>query len=202
LFTTHWYFTGGATNNGGVVMQWFARLFLPTVPLAESFDRIISLAQESEPGAKGLLFVPYLNGERAPVWDAAATGQFAGIRSLHGVCDFARAVIEGVLLNMFDIFQSLPNSGEVEAIYGNGGFLNNAFTAQLLADVCGRRVLLQKDTDSSAMGAVYMGMLAVGWLKNILDVKQFIATDETFMPDAANHILYKAVFDRYLELKK
>ncbi len=202
LFTANWYFTGGATNNGGVVMQWFARLFLPTTPVDESFDAIIALAQNSEPGAKGLLFVPYLNGERAPVWDAAATGQFAGIRSLHGICDFARAVVEGLLLNMFDIFQSLPNCGVVDAIYANGGFLNNAFTAQLLADVTGRRVLLQRDTDSSAMGAVYEGMLAVGWLNDILDVKQFIAADEEFMPDAANHAVYKAVFERYVGLGK
>ena len=202
LFTKHWYFTGGATNNGGVIMQWFAQLFLPSVKPDESFDKIIILAKSSEAGAKGLLFVPYLNGERAPVWDASATGQFAGIKNMHTLSDFARAVIEGVLLNMFDIFQSLPNRDKVNTIYANGGFFNNPFIAQLLADITGRKVLLQKDSDSSAMGAVYEGMLAVGWLKDIPEVKQFITTDDTFLPDEKLHGVYKEVFGKYVGLRK
>jgi len=202
MFTANWYFTGGATNNGGIIMQWFAQLFLPGIKSEDSFDKIISLAQASDAGAKGLLFVPYLNGERAPVWDASATGQFNGIKSLHTINDFARAVIEGVLLNMFDIFQSLPNRDAVDTIYANGGFFNNPYMAQLLADITGRNVLLQNDTDSSAMGAIYEGMLAVGWLKDILEVKRFITTDEKIVPNPQNHDAYKVVFERYEALKK
>jgi gluconokinase len=202
LFTKGWYFTGGATNNGGVIMEWFAQLFLPDIKKEESFDKIINLAKSSDTGAKGLLFVPYLNGERAPVWDASATGQFAGIKSIHTLGDFARAVIEGVLLNMFDIFQSLPNRDKVDTIYANGGFFNNPFMAQLLADITGRKVLLQKDSDSSAIGAVYEGMLAVGWLKDMAEVKQFVTTDDTFTPDEKQHGVYKDVFGRYVGLRK
>ena len=103
---------------------------------------------------------------------------------------------------MFDIFQSLPNRDKVNTIYANGGFFNNPFMAQLLADITGRKVLLQKDSDSSAMGAVYEGMLAVGWLKDIPEVKQFITTDDTFLPDEKLHGVYKEVFGKYVGLRK
>lgn len=196
-FLPGWYFTGGATNNGGSVLPWFANLFLQGTPQEESFDKIIALAQSSPAGAKGILFVPYLNGERAPVWDAAATARLTGIKSSHQLADYARAAAEGVLLNMYNIFQSLPNWDEVDTIYANGGFFNSPFAAQLLANITGRKVLLQKDADTSAMGAAYVGMLALGWLKEVAEVKQFIATSETYLPEPAIHEIYKEVFERY-----
>jgi gluconokinase len=202
LFVNDWYFTGGATNNGGSLMPWFAGVFLPGLDGTQSFEKAIELANASQPGAKGLLFVPYLHGERAPVWDADAVGQFYGIKSIHGTADFARAVIEGVLLNIAEIFALLPSTGHVDTIYANGGFFSDPFMAQLLADITGKKVLLQKDADSSAMGAIFIGMLATGRLKNIEEVKQFITTDETYLPDAGRNKIYQGVFGRYKALGK
>jgi gluconokinase len=118
------------------------------------------------------------------------------------VCDFARACVEGVLLNIMEIFRLLPNESRVDTIYANGGFFNNPFMAQMLADITGRKVLLQKDADSSAMGAVYMGMLAMGWLKAMEDVKQFITADETYLLDGERHKVYEGVFERYVGVRR
>ena len=202
VFQPNWYLTGGATNNGGNVVQWFAKIFLPNVKEEDCYATIIKMASQPEAGAKGLLFVPYLYGERSPVWDADATGQFTGIKNMHSANDFARAVIEGILLNLWEIFQTLPNRNEAKTIYANGGFFNNPFMAQLLADISGRKVLLQKDADSSAMGAVYVGMLAQGWIKDIAEVKKFITADTTFEPNENALEVYKEVFGRYVEARK
>ncbi len=199
ILTDSWYFTGGPTNNGGAVLQWFAKTFLPGIKDDEVYEKIIGLAKASGPGAKGLLFIPYLNGERAPVWDGNATGSFTGIKNSHAINDFARAVIEGILLNLREIYNYLPAHGSTGAIYANGGFFNNAFMAQLLADIFGVKVLLQKDADSSCMGAVYVGMLAKGWITDIMEVRKFIVTDEVFTPDDKKHAAYKEVFEKYLE---
>lgn len=201
VFLKNWFLTGGATNNGGNVVQWFARIFLPGVKDEDCYTIVIALAQRSEAGAKGLLFRPYLHGERSPVWDADATGQFTGIKSMHTINDFARAVLEGILLNIMEIFQTLPNRNTVEHIYANGGFFNSPFTAQLLADISGKKVLTQKEADSSAMGAVYIGMLAQGWIKDITEVKKFTTTDEVFVPDEKMHGVYKEVYKKYSNIQ-
>lgn len=199
LLTDGWYFSGGPTNNGGVVLQWFGSVFLHNVLFDELYDTIISLAKGSVPGAHGLLFIPYINGERAPVWNSGVTGSFSGIKNMHTIHDFARAAIEGILLNLREVYDYLPNHQTTKAIYANGGFFNSPFMAQLLADMFGVKVLIQKDADSSCMGAVYVGMLAKGWLKRIEDVKGLIATDEEYAPREEEHEIYKGVLERYLE---
>ncbi len=202
LLQDDWYLNGGATNNGGNAVQWFAKIFLPGTKDEECYEKIVSLAKQSEAGAKGLLFVPYLYGERAPVWDADATGQFTGIKNIHSVNDFARAVLEGVLLNVYEIFQSLPNQATADTVYANGGFFNNDFMAQLLADIFGIKVLLQKDADSSVMGAVYLGMLYKGWIKDIKEIKQFITADKIFTAAEGSNKLYNSIFENYISLRK
>lgn len=199
LLTDGWYFSGGPTNNGGTVLQWFGSVFLHTVPVSELYDTIITLAKSSVPGAHGLLFIPYINGERAPVWNSGVTGSFSGIKNTHTINDFARAAIEGILLNLREIYDYLPNHQTTKAIYANGGFFNSPFMAQLLADMFGVKVLIQKDADSSCMGAVYVGMLAKGWLKRIEEVKGLITTDEEYLPREEEHEVYKGVLKKYLE---
>jgi len=180
VFLQDWFLTGGATNNGGNVINWFAKIFLPGVKDEDCYATTIAMAQQSTKGARGLKFVPYINGERSPVWDADATGSFTGIKSSHTVNDFARAVIEGILMNILEIFNTLPNCNEVNTIYANGGFFNSPFMAQLLADISGKKVLTQKDADGSAMGAVYICMLAHEWIRDVTEVKQFVGTDECY----------------------
>ncbi|HVX50137.1 MAG TPA: gluconokinase [Chitinophagaceae bacterium] len=198
-FLPGWYLIGGATNNGGNVVQWFPKIFAPGAAGEDSFGAMVALAQQSPAGANGLLFVPYLYGERSPVWDAGATAQFTGLSAARTVHDFARAVLEGVLLNIWEIFQTLPNKTQADTIYANGGFFSNAFTAQMLADISGKKVLLQEDADSSAMGAVYLGMLFNGWIKDIMEVKKFTCADTTFLPQPKTHEIYRTVVERYLK---
>jgi gluconokinase len=192
------YLTGGATNNGGNVVQWFPQIFACNSKQEDDYNAVAKMAEQSTAGANGLLFVPYLHGERSPVWDADATASLTGLKSAHTINDVARAVVEGILLNIWEIFKTLPGTDEVDTIYANGGFFSNPFMAQMLADIGKKRVLLQEDADSSAMGAIYLGMLALGWIKDIRDVKKFIVADTAFLPREDGHLVYEKVFARYM----
>src|SRR5690606_30443783 len=95
MITPDWYVTGGAINNGGLLLNWFNDHFgNGTTPqeLSEEIAASIPLAATVEPGADGLIFLPYLTGERAPHWDANAKGVCFGIRLHHGKAHFVRAI--------------------------------------------------------------------------------------------------------------
>ena len=88
------------------------------------------------PGCEGLIFLPYLQGERAPVWDADARGVFFGVRSVHDHRHFTRACLEGVSYSLFQIGDSLAETiGPIEHIYASGGFTRSDVWLQLVADV-------------------------------------------------------------------
>ena len=127
ILTPGLYIMGGATNNGGNAVQWYAGL------AGKTLDQLADLAGQAPAGCEGLIFLPYLLGERAPVWDASASGVFFGIRSLHGQAHFARAVLEGVSYGLRQIGASLEETvGPLEQIYASGGFTGNDPPAGLI----------------------------------------------------------------------
>ena len=140
---------GGATNNGGKVIEWLYDL------LGAHFDDIgdmISAAVEAPDS--GLTFVPYLNGERAPVWDALATASFSGLRGSHGPADLARAVLLGVTDNIIEILRQVEEATcPAEVVYASGGFTRSAAWVRLLAERSGRKVEIAHTPQASAYGA-------------------------------------------------
>ncbi|MDY7040044.1 MAG: FGGY family carbohydrate kinase, partial [Chloroflexota bacterium] len=90
------YFTGGPTQAGGGALHWLARGFYPEMGDEPDFAQLETDAGSVEPGAGGLIFLPYLSGERAPIWDDAARAAFVGLAAHHARAYCARAVYEGV----------------------------------------------------------------------------------------------------------
>jgi gluconokinase len=102
-FTHDRWLVGGATNNGGVILQWLRdKLFLDS-----TYEDLIQLAETVPPGAEGLLFHPYLLGERSPLWRSEARGSFFGLSINHTKAHLVRAVLEGIGLNLHLIFEAL-----------------------------------------------------------------------------------------------
>jgi len=89
ILTDEIYINGGPTNNGGNVLQWLANIFYEN-DSAENLQKIISLAANENSNAGELIFLPYLYGERAPVWNAHARGIFFGLSALHGKSSFGK----------------------------------------------------------------------------------------------------------------
>ena len=149
------YVVGGATNNGGQVLEYWQEL------LAAHFDDVgtfvaaaLDVTDDDRPQ-----FVPYLHGERAPIWDAAATARLEGLRAHHGPAEIAAAVLHGVTDNIVAIVRQLEEAvGPATRIQVTGGITKSPEWLALLAEKCGREVVETERPRATAYGAALVAM--------------------------------------------
>lgn len=196
------YICGGATNNGGNAVQWYADLVLGHGGWdAAALDRLVAGAEGVPAGCEGLIFLPYLLGERAPIWDADAKGVFFGIRAIHGQAHFTRALLEGISYGLRQIGASLEETiGPIGEIYASGGFTRNVFWLQLMADVFLKKVHVTAQADASAIGAAMLGWHALGVFSSLEAAASLAKVEATYEPDAARHDLYQRNYLLFVEL--
>jgi xylulokinase len=155
-----WHCMGVSLNAGGS-MSWFREVFCSSGQArAPTFDELVAEAAQSPAGARGLLFLPYLNGERCPHPDPIARGAFVGLRACHGHGDMARAVMEGVvhaLADMHALMKPLGIDGRV--VKASGGGARSPLWRQLQADIFGCDVVT---TEGAAEGAAFGAALVAG----------------------------------------
>ncbi|HTR28036.1 MAG TPA: gluconokinase [Puia sp.] len=185
------YACGGATNNGGNVLKWLFEKIFSAGDGEEEWQRRVNEADTVTPGSEGLIFLPYLQGERAPVWDADASGVFFGVRSGHDHRHFTRACLEGVSFALCQIGSSL---NPIAHIVATGGFTRSTVWLQMIADVFDKPVHLTGTADASAVGAAIMGLYALGLIDDLDAVKDLVHVVKTFKPDAARHAAYQQNF--------
>ncbi|MHA4809889.1 gluconokinase [Flavitalea flava] len=207
ILTDKLYVSGGATNNGGNIVQWFIENFSSRKPGdSGTFTEMIAEAETVVPGSEGLIFLPYLHGERAPVWNADAKGVFFGIRAGHENRHFMRAVLEGISYSLFQIGVSLEETiGPISEIYASGGFTRSKAWLQLVADLFMKKVKVTNVADASAIGAAILGFYALGMIDGPEDAAGMIRLQETFEPDPERHMIYQqnfAVFQTLYERLK
>ncbi len=185
---TPYYVVGGPTNNGGNVLEWLCHQFAPGLSAAD----VLAEAATAPPGSDGLLFYPYLHGERAPLWDAHVRGSFVGIDARHKRGHFLRAALEGVLLNLMQIDKQLAQlCGPTQVIHANGGFAQSAFWVQMLADIAGVPVKLNASNESAGIGAVLLAETADTSTPTSLEtLASRVPFGQTFQPDPATHAVY------------
>ncbi len=196
------FVTGGATNNGGYVLQWYARNFMQRELVSEEdYDWFVKEAHKVPAGAEGLIFLPYLQGERAPVWDAEARGVFFGLNALHREQNMMRAVIEGVSFALYHVFQSLEeSSGHIGTICASGGFVQSPLWVQMLADIFNRRIVVTNIADASSIGAALLGFYAVSVIRSWDEVKRRIPEGKIYYPMTMEHAIYMKYFEIYRNL--
>ena len=192
LLTDKLYIHGGGINNGGIVLQWFVQTFLQKEFSSEKdYEWFFEEISQVAPGADGLIFLPYILGERAPVWDADAKGVFMGIRSTHTLKHFMRAVIEGVCFSLLQLLNTMEEKTIIDMIYVTGGVTQSPLWLQMLADILNKKIRVVKSADASAMGVVYLGMYAKGFIKDWNEIKKFALAETEFNPDNNQNTLYK-----------
>ena len=186
------YVLGGAVNNGGNVLAYLSGLFYEH---PDHFYRDLSKnLLESEPGAKGITFIPYLYGERAPYYDGHLSAGFVGITPRAGKKQFIRAAVEGIFYNLKEVLTELERlHGKVRLLKASGGVFENNEMASVLAGVMGREVQRVEASSSSALGAVRLGVEAIR-----LNSKKKI---EVFLP-GEEVLQYEMNFKRYQKITK
>jgi xylulokinase len=163
------------------------------------FELMNEAVEKSPPGANGVIFLPYLLGERSPRWNPRAKGAWIGLKLETRREDILRSVLEGVSLNLeiiLAIMRKFVSIGEITLI---GGGAKGKLWRQMLADVFGIPVLVPHYLEeATSMGAAIIGGVGVGSFKDFGAVKQFITIDETVTPRAdvsATYQALKPVFD-------
>jgi gluconokinase len=195
------FVNGGPINNGGIVLQWFLQTFLQKQSVAEDdFELLFKEAAEIKEGADGLIFLPYILGERAPVWDADARGVFIGIRSNHTIKHFMRAVIEGVCFALLQVLKMIEEKSEIKVLYATGGFTQSPLWLQMLADILNKEIRVINNVDASATGAVYMGMKAAGFINDWEEIGKFSLTEKKIVPDRDKQKAYQKYFGIFSHL--
>ncbi|QNL48340.1 gluconokinase [Olivibacter sp. SDN3] len=199
---------GGAVNNGGNILQWFQNGFISDneQPLNITIPLLTAEASTISAGSEGLIFLPYLAGERAPYWDAKAKGVFFGIQMHHRKAHFIRAIMEGIIFGMYSIGKALEETvGAIDLLLASGGFARSGVWIQMLSDIFNKKVCVKRTVESSAMGAAIVGMEALRLIDGfkLWDESDFPIAE--FYPDQDRHRIYMEnfiVFERlYIKLK-
>ena len=148
---------GGAISNGGIIARWI----LDLVGFSDDAE-FAKLAERVPAGAEGLVMIPMLLAERAPLWDPTLHGSLLGLRRFHGRAHLARAAMEGVALQMAVIAESLTEFGPLTSIRATGGVFRSELWATVLAAVLDLPLHVISGAGGSALGAAALGVLGLG----------------------------------------
>ncbi len=194
------YFPLGAMQAAGGALDWLARL-LRGEATGRLYDELSTAAAAVSPGAEGLLFLPYLMGERSPYWDPGARGAFIGLTMLHGRPHVARAVLEGVALNLRLILDALQSQGlRIPALRLIGGGARMPLWRQILADVLGLPILLPDLlAEATSLGAAIAGGVGVGLYPDFSVAQQFIRVHAAEQPEPTRHAQYNEILPAFQE---
>lgn len=194
-----WHCMGVSLNAGGA-MGWYRDTLCPDAP---SFDALAAEAAESPAGARGLLFLPYLNGERCPHPDPSARGAFVGLTARHRRADLTRALMEGVVHAFADMHALMRPMGiDGRVIKASGGGARSALWRQIQADMFGCDVVTTEGAaEGAAFGAALVAGLAVGvWpdaataAQSCRDLTREWPDPQTAAVHARAHAIYRGLY--------
>jgi gluconokinase len=175
---------GGALGNGGSVLDWVGR----TVAGGADLGDLLDAAAAVTPGADGLVVLPFLAPERAPLWEPDRTGAVLGLRPHHGPAHVARAAVEGVGLQIGALARRVQAATELREVRASGGALRHPLWRQVLAAGLRRPVRVVGDVTGTALGAAALGWCAVGGAADLEAARADLVGAgegiEVVMPDA------------------
>ncbi|MEO7330505.1 MAG: FGGY-family carbohydrate kinase, partial [Minicystis sp.] len=169
------YYAMGVMLSAGGALRWYRDVLGDGERLAaelrrvEAYEIIGDTASTARPGAGGVIFLPYLMGERTPHNDAQARGAFIGLTARTTKADVSRAVLEGIsfgLADSLDLIRAV-HPGGVDEIRLTGGGAKSPFWRQLLADVFDAPVAITTSTEGPAFGAALLGGVAAGLFSSV-----------------------------------
>lgn len=154
-----WHFMGVMLSAAGS-LRWHRDTFAPGM----DFGELVDTAHDVPPGSDGLLFLPYLTGERTPHPDPLARGAFVGLTVRHTLPHMTRSVLEGVAFGLRDSFELIKNAGlpEIEQVRVTGGGAKSALWRQILADVLDTELVTVNSTEGAAFGAALLAATGTG----------------------------------------
>lgn len=188
----------GTVQSAGSAWDWFVRLF----GKGRVSAALQAEAKAVSPGSEGLLFLPYLSGERAPIWNPQAKGVFMGLQAHHTRAHLARAVLEGVAASLASILQIMRETGATaEVILVVGGGTRSVLWMRILADMYGSSLAIPMHAESStALGAAIIAGIGVELYEDFAVAKQLASIQQYVEPHPENSALYLDLRHRSVQI--
>ena len=192
-----WYLMGTILSAGNS-LKWLKDNFAAD----ETYETLVNQSINIAPGAEGLIFLPYLNGERTPHNNPKARGVFFGIHSGHTLAHFTKAVLEGVCFAIRDTSEIIKTLGvSIKTIRGIGGGNQNRVWRQLQADVLNLPISNVLPGGGPSYGAAMLASVGTGHFFSIKDcVDQWISETDIVQPKHSNMMLYESIYETYKSL--
>ena len=194
-----WLLQGGTVGGGGV-LRWFKQEFGEN----QSFDELTKIAEDIPAGADGVTFLPYMSGERSPIWNPDAKGVFYGLSFDKTKGHMVRAALEGVAYSLEHNLRTAKEVGvEVGELIAMGGASNSILWTQIKADVTGKTIKVPTSDTATTLGAVILAGVGVGMYDSFESaVKETIVITRVQTPNEENHERYQKSIELYLDLSK
>lgn len=193
------YYSMGVTLSAGYSLEWFKQNFSNK---DESFKELLEGIDQIRPGSNGLLFTPYIVGERTPYSDADIRGSFIGIDSSHTKKEFARAVLEGITFSLNEIIQIFKQQEkDVRSIVSIGGGAKNKVWLQMQADIFNSPIETLASEQGPGVGAAMIAAIGLGWYSSIEEVAEhFLTIGDRYEPIAENVEAYAELYQIYRQI--
>jgi xylulokinase len=198
----------GVTQSAGLSFKWFRDNFMTgekyTAEQLDTDPNIIAdkIAASSPAGANGLIYLPYLMGERTPHLDANCRGVFFGLSAMHEKKDMLRAVMEGVIFSMNDCLGIIRELGSApDSIFAAGGGANSLLWRQMMADIMGIDIAVNNSTESGALGVAILAGVGAGVYKDVAGAcDSIIKKRDSLSYNQDNKDLYEEMYKIYRNL--
>ena len=194
-----WLLQGGTVGGGGT-LKWFKQEFGQDM----SFDELTKLAEDVAPASDGVTFLPYMAGERSPIWNPDAKGVYYGLSFDKTKGHMIRATLEGVAYSLQHNLITAEETGvKVESLNAMGGAANSELWVQIKADITGKTINVPTSDTATTLGAVILAGIGCGLYKSYDEaVDKTIVITRTQTPNQENMKIYKKGMERYLKLSE
>ena len=195
-----WYLLG-AMLTAGLSFRWFRDL-VGLAKTADAYQQLSAQARDCQPGADGLIFLPYLAGERSPLMDPRARGCFIGLTLQHGQGHLARAIMEGVAFALRQILETMLELGApLNQLLAAGNGLSSRIWRQIVADVFARPLYRLTDPERSGAGAAMIAGIGANIYSGYEELQQLLPPpSEITEPIAAHVSFYEARYQQFCRL--
>lgn len=193
------FYAMGVTLSAGDALKWAKGIFGPS----KSYDELLEGIENIPPGSEGLLFSPYLNGERTPHFDAAIRGSFVGLDTRHTQSHLLRSIIEGITFSLRDSLEifNTTQTQPLTTLVSTGGGAKNPLWLQMQADIMNLRIQTLKVEEGPALGAALIAAVGAQWYANIEEcIYTCVHYDSFYEPNKLHVDVYTEFYRIYRDI--
>jgi len=194
------YMPEASIRGGTRMIEWFLNVFFNVSKTAEKefLDKLTRDAQSTDPGALGLILIPYWSAAKQPFWDPGARGIMLGFGFAHSRGHIFRAILEGVAYEIWRNIRAVEEGTQnrIREIRLYGGGSENLLWNQIISDVTGLPACTLTTLETTSLGMAISGALTVGLFESAEEaVARMVQKRDMFRPDAANHEFYSRLYE-------